>query len=59
MVLYIKRPRLNEERIVRGIQSAINTSHLEVLFFVSSENVNMLHAVNFYERGYEMSETAT
>ena len=54
-VLYIKRPRFGQERIRRGMQSAGTISRLEVLNF-SYENVYKVHAVNFYKRGFEMSE---
>ena len=56
-VPYIKRPRFDQERIYagQGMQSAVTISLLKVLNF-SSENVYKVHAVNFYKRGFEMSE---
>ena len=54
-VLYIKRPRFDQERIRRGMQSAGTISRLEVLN-LSYENVYKVHAVNFYKWGFEMSE---
>ena len=54
-VLYIKQPRFDQERIRRDMQSAGTISRLEVLNF-SYENVYKVHAVNFYKRGFEMSE---
>ena len=41
MVLYIKRPRLNQERIGQGIPSASTSSPSEVIN-VLFENVHML-----------------
>ena len=55
MVLYIKRPIFDQERIRRGMQSAGTIYRLEDLNF-SYENVYKVHAVNFYKRGFEMSE---